>query len=231
MKVFAIIVLIVGIGLIYFFLTPYLSPEKYSIRNEYEGTDRFQAVQGQGKSGQGDLKEAKKEEADKTAGEEEDAPFCDFRYIKDKGQKITIPRNAKAIRKEEKAGAPQQGWVWINIWAAWCKPCKKEIPLISNFIKNFDAREGALSLIYLSVDDDERELNKFISDSKIQAGSIFWLTDDETRTYWYRSVGLEYPVTLPVQIFLDSKSKVRCVRIGTVSERDLDSIVKMMQEG
>src|SRR5688572_20732953 len=51
-------------------------------------------------------------------------------------------------------------WTWVNFWAAWCVPCKQELPLLFGWQKKL---EGRVEFRYISLDDDERQLRDFLS--------------------------------------------------------------------
>ena len=58
------------------------------------------------------------------------------------------------------AWEPEKGsWHWVNLFASWCGPCKEEIPMLTRWET---ALRPKMNLTFLSLDDDERELRKFL---------------------------------------------------------------------
>ncbi len=118
---------------------------------------------------------------------------------------------------------PSQGrWTWINLWAAWCKPCKEEIPLLKSWES---ALAGALQLTFFSLDDDKRQLDEFLS-QKSASGltSTFWLKEGAERDKWLTDTGVGADAELPVHVLVDPKGRVRCVVRGAIEEGDLASL-------
>lgn len=77
---------------------------------------------------------------------------------------------------------PKGTLVWVNLWAAWCEPCKKELPILHKFRKDLKAEGISIELAFVSVDDDERQLKKLL-DAPGSDGikRTFWLTEGAER--------------------------------------------------
>lgn len=55
--------------------------------------------------------------------------------------------------------------VFVNLWASWCPPCRREMPSIEKLYKSTDT--GKVSFIMLSMDDDFGKAKKFIKEEKM----------------------------------------------------------------
>src|SRR5206468_7948768 len=67
-----------------------------------------------------------------------------------------------AVGAEPPSDRVQSGggrWTWINFFAAWCGPCKEEMPRIRAFQQKLAA---SLDVTFVSLDDDERQLRQLL---------------------------------------------------------------------
>ena len=53
-------------------------------------------------------------------------------------------------------------WVWVNVWAAYCAPCKEEMPRLLGWQEKLRAAGALLDVVFVSVGDDERQLQRFL---------------------------------------------------------------------
>jgi len=151
--------------------------------------------------------------------EKPDGPLCDREFDEKTAGRISLP-SSDSIR----AGPPvdANAWTWVNVWAVWCKPCKEEMPLLSSWAASVRKRGGALKVLFLSVDDDERQLSRFMkSAGKAIDGDFRWVRDEAARVGFYRALGTVDSPTLPIHALFDPKGRLRCVRIGSVDSASL----------
>jgi thiol-disulfide isomerase/thioredoxin len=115
-------------------------------------------------------------------------------------------------------------WTWINFFAGWCGPCKEEMPRLRAWEKKLETAGTPMNLAFISLDDDERELVKFLS-SQPSGGvrSSLWLKSGAPREDFLGGLKLKNPPNLPVHILVDPSSKVRCVIDGAIEESDYAS--------
>jgi thiol-disulfide isomerase/thioredoxin len=115
-------------------------------------------------------------------------------------------------------------WVWINLWAAWCGPCKEEMPRLTAWQEKLRAAGVLIDLAFVSLDDDERETRRFL-EAQPASGvrATYWLPENE-RTGWLGALGLKGATQLPVQALVAPSGQVACVIEGAVEDRDYPAI-------
>jgi thiol-disulfide isomerase/thioredoxin len=113
------------------------------------------------------------------------------------------------------------GWVWVNFWAAWCAPCKEEIPRLKGWEARLRKQGQAFRVAFISLDDDERQLRELLS-SQPSAGlkSTLWLKEGDARGKFLDAAGLGEDPELPSHFLIDPKGKIRCAFSGAVEDSD-----------
>jgi thiol-disulfide isomerase/thioredoxin len=130
----------------------------------------------------------------------------------------------------EKINAGGGRWTWVNFFAAWCGPCKEEIPRLRAWEQRLAKAGTPIQLVFVSLDDDERQLGKFL-DAQPAEGvkAAFWLKSGPARDTWLTGMKMKSPPDLPEHALIDGAGQVRCVVAGAVDEADyvqFASIVK-----
>lgn len=119
-------------------------------------------------------------------------------------------------------------WTWVNLWAAWCAPCKEEMPRILAWKKKLSEAGVMIDLVFLSLDDDERQMRRFLDGQpKDGVRSTYWLPEGE-RSGWLGSLNLKESPQLPVQILFAPSGQATCVIEGAVEDRDYPAIASFM---
>jgi thiol-disulfide isomerase/thioredoxin len=116
-------------------------------------------------------------------------------------------------------------WVWVNLWAAWCKPCKEEMPRLIAWQKKLSAAGVLLELAFVSIDDDERELERFL-EGQPAAGvrASYWLPEGSGRSSWLGALGLKETPDLPAHALVAPSGQVTCLIQGAVEDRDYPAV-------
>ena len=154
-----------------------------------------------------------------THEEEDTGPLCDVTHGED-GPVIALP-SGEVLRD----GTPRDAaaWTWVSLWAAWCKPCIEELPLLERFAASQTGAGKKIQLLFLSIDDDPRQLARFL---ETKAGAnvrarVVRVPEGDARTRLFAALGVDDPPALPVQALLDPAGRLRCLRKGAVGERAL----------
>ncbi len=121
-------------------------------------------------------------------------------------------------------------WTWINFWAAWCKPCKEEIPRLLGWRDRLANAKTPIFLVFVSLDDDERQLDAFLEQQPPEGlRSSLWLPDGRGRTSWMASLRMKSAPELPEHALVDPSGRVRCFIEGAVEDGDYAEIAALVQ--
>jgi thiol-disulfide isomerase/thioredoxin len=116
-------------------------------------------------------------------------------------------------------------WLWINLWAAWCAPCKEEMPRLTAFSSRLAQAGHDVTLAFVSLDDDERQLEQFLAaPGEGLVHATYWLRDGRERDDWLGAMGLPKAPDLPVQLLVDPRGKIRCTVHGAIEDGDFAEI-------
>jgi thiol-disulfide isomerase/thioredoxin len=127
--------------------------------------------------------------------------------------------------------AAKAGFTWINFWAAWCAPCKEEIPRLLGWERQLaSGKKVKFDVAFVSIDDDERQLRAFL-DGSSDLRSTYWLREGTERDEWMSAAGLEQDPELPIHLLVDSEGKIRCRVQGAVEDSDFSDLVRLLVAG
>lgn len=142
--------------------------------------------------------------------------FCDVSAPVGEGRALELP-------PVDGASPPASGWRWINVWATWCEPCIEEMPRIAEWRARL-AQDGApIEPYFLSVDRTEGEVSSFYV-LHPEAPPSARLLDPDGLEGLVASLGLDAGATIPIHALVDPGGRIRCVRTGSVGERDYATV-------
>lgn len=149
----------------------------------------------------------------------------------------TLPKSAPTFvnaagTKNTKARFPleEKRLTWVNFFAAWCGPCKEEIPRLRRFEGQLQKDGIAIDLAFVSIDDDTRELVGFYAqqpESGLKAS--FWLPEGPTRNAWLSALRMKSSPTLPEHVIVDGKGDAKCFIDGAVEEGDYAQLLASLR--
>ncbi len=123
-----------------------------------------------------------------------------------------------------------QGFTWVNFWAAWCEPCKEEIPLLKSWAARLAGSATPLSVVFISIDDDLRQLRGFLQSQPAEGlRSTYWLREGKQREEWFGALELSPDPELPLHLLVDAHGRVRCVVNGAVEPSDYEQLTQLLR--
>jgi thiol-disulfide isomerase/thioredoxin len=130
----------------------------------------------------------------------------------------------------EGAFPPARGkWTWVNFWAAWCGPCKEEMPRLAAWRAKLAQAGADMRFLFVSVDDDARQLREFLEHQPEDGvRSSLWLPDGPNRTSLLAGLKMKSEPQLPEQALIDPTGKVRCFVEGAVEDGDYAEIAAIV---
>lgn len=130
-----------------------------------------------------------------------------------------------ATTLNDPAGRPQALAQWrgkvlvVNFWAAWCPPCREEMPAFSRLQKEF----GANSVQFVGIAlDSAQSVNEFQQQTPVVYPLLI---ASPATTELARQLG-NPSLALPYTLVLDAAGKVRHTRLGGLQEAELAALIK-----
>jgi thiol-disulfide isomerase/thioredoxin len=121
-------------------------------------------------------------------------------------------------------------WTWVNFWAAWCKPCKEEMPMLRAWEKKLNAEGKSFALLFITLDDDPRQLADFMKNEPADGmKATYWLKDGKEREEWLTAAQVDTDPELPFHLLVDPQGKIRCVMNGAIEESDYPVVQALLR--
>ncbi|MBI2896234.1 MAG: TlpA family protein disulfide reductase [Deltaproteobacteria bacterium] len=158
-------------------------------------------------------------------------PLCE---VPDEPRRIEPPPSQTVLGQGAEPPPPiaigASRWTWLNLWAAWCVPCKEEMPLIATWKARLAADGFDVDLVFLSLDDDERQLRQLLD--RATPGlprATAWMPGGTPRTRWMKTLGLRENPALPVQVLVGPSGQHACTIRGALEPGDYDRLLAFLR--
>lgn len=111
-------------------------------------------------------------------------------------------------------------YVVIDVWASWCYPCKKEYPVLKEFIEKYRGKK--IEFVSLSCDTEKQRWRNELWWGKMD-GNQWWIAGDESSMIAFR-VG-----AIPRLILLDKKGRVLNLKLPKPSSPEFEKILNELK--
>jgi thiol-disulfide isomerase/thioredoxin len=105
--------------------------------------------------------------------------------------------------------------VVLNFWATWCDECKKEMPALEKFYQAHQGQDLVVVAVNVMQRDNKESIEKYVKNM----GLTFPIGLDAART-----TGQQYGVQfLPMTYLIDKQGMIAAVKVGPLSDGELES--------
>lgn len=132
------------------------------------------------------------------------APAPDFTLTNLEGEEVTLSDLQGRV-------------VFLNFWATWCVPCRREMPAFEEFMES-QAEFGDEGAIILAVNDGEtaEEITSFFEEINVTGIPVLLDTTSELRDTY----GI---FAMPTTYVIDGQGVVRNVKFGEIFPEDFEA--------
>lgn len=158
------------------------------------------------------------------------AEWCDVYYAPERAPALVLPPSV-ALGAGGGIEAKPTSWVWLNLWATWCKPCVREMPLVIAFGAHLRDEGMNLQNAFVSLDEPGPELQAFIrKQPELLGAASVRLKSPDDLDGWTGQYGLKSGTTIPINVIVAPGGAVRCVRAGSIAEGDYARIRGVLKQ-
>jgi thiol-disulfide isomerase/thioredoxin len=130
---------------------------------------------------------------------------------------VAVDANGKSFKLKP---LNKDKWLLVTAGAAWCGPCKKELPAWDKLAAEL---KGKITFVALGLDNEVADGKKFHDKLKIKNMVRVYLPEEKSAVA--ATYGAE---TMPSTFVIDPQGVVRMVKAG-FNERDADDEIKKMR--
>jgi thiol-disulfide isomerase/thioredoxin len=135
--------------------------------------------------------------------------------------RLTLPPLADPAAGRAQASLPAGKRVWVNLWATWCQPCLREMPLLLKWQSDLRKDGVEVDVLLLSVDEDAEALGKFLSSHKeLALAKIGRVASQRDYDQWVKAYVKDPSTPIPIHLLGAADGTLRCVRSGSLRESD-----------
>lgn len=102
--------------------------------------------------------------------------------------------------------------VFVNFWASWCPPCKKEFPEINELANEYKGHR--VTVVAINLDKARERVEKFLEKMKVTPAALRILMDPDGKV-----VSSYVARSMPSSFIIDQNGVIRFVHFG-YSDKD-----------
>ncbi|WP_139905776.1 TlpA disulfide reductase family protein [Clostridium thermarum] len=110
--------------------------------------------------------------------------------------------------------------VYLNFWATWCPPCRKEMPDIEKLYQ--ETKDSDLVILAVNLGEDKDTVTAFADKNNYN----FRILLDSAET-----VAIDYQIrSIPTSYFIDEEGYVRAGKIGLMTLEEMKQYVELLNK-
>jgi thiol-disulfide isomerase/thioredoxin len=154
------------------------------------------------------------------AAVEPSSRWCDTSFTS-QAPRLSLPPLAPPPAGRTQPAVSKGRRTWVNLWATWCQPCLREIPLLLTWQSELHKDGVDVDVILLSIDEDAATLDKFLAGRKdLQSAHVARASSQNDYQHWVTSFVKDASTPIPIHLLSSADGDVRCVRNGSLHEGD-----------
>jgi thiol-disulfide isomerase/thioredoxin len=146
--------------------------------------------------------------------------WCDSTFT-GAGPRLTLPPLASPVAGHAQASLPVGKRAWVNLWATWCQPCLREMPLLLKWQGDLRKDGVDVDVLLLSLDEDAEALTTFLAGHREYASAkIARVASQSDYEQWVKGYVKDPATPIPIHLLGSPDGGLRCVRSGSLRESD-----------
>lgn len=147
--------------------------------------------------------------------------FCDATWPVQLGPPLTLPRVEPARPGTVVPQLATDRFVWVNLWATWCGPCRREMPVVLKLAERLQAEGVNVDVWFVSIDEAEDYLAQLLTTSpEVAPGRSVRVVSPKEFEHWMRQYTSAPATSIPINLMAGPGGRVRCLRVGSLREGD-----------
>lgn len=107
--------------------------------------------------------------------------------------------------------------IFLNFWATWCPPCKKEMPDVESIYKEYE--ENKKDVVILGVNSEkENEVKKFLKDKGYTFPTLIDENSEVMRKYFIQA--------FPTSFVIDKEGNVYGYVMGGLTKEQIKQVIE-----
>jgi thiol-disulfide isomerase/thioredoxin len=157
------------------------------------------------------------------------ARWCDAFYASG-GPRLDLPALASARPGDVVPALAVGRPVWVNVWATWCVPCRREMPLLLRWRDRMHKDGIEVEMVFLSVDAKAADLTAFLqANPEVAPSPSARLLAPDGLDPWLARFVSPVPAGIPVQVLAGADGAVRCVKSGSLRDGDYPLVASLLR--
>lgn len=140
-------------------------------------------------------------------------PAPNFSGVKTNGEKVSLTDLRNKV-------------VYVDVWATWCGPCKKELPYLEEIESAYQGNKD-IAFVSISIDKNKEAWEKMVTDKNMQGIQIY------TENAWKSSITRDYLIKgIPRFMLIDKEGKILDARAPRPSSDKIKTqLTKLVGKG